>query len=564
MTSHEPRTPLDQALRAARPGLLAALLFSLAVNVLMLALPLYTMQVYDRVLGSGHVETLILLTLIAGFTLLVFGLLDAVRSSVLARIGAGLGERLAGPIMALSVAARQRSGSQPLRDLTQLRNTIGGTSVQPLLDALWVPLFAGAVWLVHPVLGVLAVFSAGMLLILALATDWLTCKPLGEAGERMIAAQQQADAAARNADAVQAMGLLPGVLARFEQAHGAALRLQDTAAQRASILQGLTRFVRQMVQVMVLGLGAWLVLRSQLSGGAMIAASILLGRALAPVEQLIGAWRGLVAARTSYYRLQALCRTHPARPAAMRLPAPSGRLSVESATLRAPEGGSLLLHQVSFALQPGELLGVIGPSASGKSTLCRLLTGIVAPCAGHVRLDSADLATLDRAEIGRYIGYIPQDVALFGGSVKDNIARLAEADPDDIVEAACLAGVHEMILRLPRGYETEIGEGGLYLSGGQRQRIGLARALFGRPSLLVLDEPNANLDHEGEAALLSALEQAKRGGATVIIVAHRPNVLVHADKLLVMENGAVAQFGPRDKVAAILMRARANHPVRAA
>jgi PrtD family type I secretion system ABC transporter len=564
MTSHRTTTPLDKALRAAWPGLLAALLFSLAVNLLMLALPLYTMQVYDRVLGSGHTETLILLTVIAGFTLLAFGLLEAVRSSVLSRVGAGLGERLAAPMVTIAVAAGHRTGSQPLRDLTQIRNAIGGTSVHPLLDALWVPLFAAAVWLLHPALGLLAVLSAGALFVLALATEGLTRKPLGEAGETMITAQQQADAAATNADAVQAMGLLPGLLARFEAAHGAVLRLQDVAAQRAGILQGLTRFVRQMVQVLVLGLGAWLVLRSELTGGAMIAASILLGRALAPVEQLIGAWRNLVAARTSYHRLQALCRAHPARPAAMRLPAPSGWLSVEGASLRSPSGGQPLLQQVSFALAPGELLGVIGPSAAGKSTLCRLLTGIVAPCAGHVRLDSADLATLDRAEIGRHIGYLPQEVALFGGTVKDNIGRLTDADPADIVEAARLAGVHEMILRLPQGYETEIGSGGVHLSGGQRQRIGLARALFGRPCLLVLDEPNASLDQEGEGALLRALERVKRAGTTVIMVAHRPSILVHADKLLVLEDGMVTHFGPRNEVAARLVGVRAGQSVRAA
>jgi ATP-binding cassette, subfamily C, type I secretion system permease/ATPase len=564
MTSHHTKTPLDQALRAARPGLLAALLFSLAVNVLILALPLYTMQVYDRVLGSGHTETLILLTVIAGFTLLVFGLLESVRTSVLARISAGIGERLAGPMVAIAVAAGHGSGSQPLRDLTQIRNTIGGTSVQPLLDALWVPLFAVAVWLLHPALGLLAVLSAGALLVLALATEWLTHKPLGEAAETMIVAQQQADAAACHADAVQAMGLLPALVARFEQAHGAVLRLQDKAAQRAGLLQGMTRFVRQMVQVLVLGLGAWLVLRAELTGGAMIAASILLGRALAPVEQLIGTWRNLVAARTSYRRLQALCQAHPARPATMRLPAPAGQLVVEGVSLRAPDRARLLLHNISFALAPGELLGVIGPSAAGKSTLCRLLTGIVAPCAGHVRLDSADIATLDRAEIGRHIGYLPQEVALFGGTVKDNIGRLTDADPADIVAAARLAGVHDMILRLPDGYETEIGERGLHLSGGQRQRIGLARALFGRPCLLVLDEPNANLDQEGEAALLDALDRVKRAGAAVIMVAHRPSVLAHADKLLVLEDGAVAQYGPRDEVAGRLMRSHARQPVRAA
>jgi PrtD family type I secretion system ABC transporter len=295
----------------------------------------------------------------------------------------------------------------------------------------------------------------------------------------------------------------------------------------------------------------------------MIASSILLGRALAPVEQLIGTWRNLVIARTSYHRLQALCRAYPARPVAMRLPAPAGQLRVEEASLRSPGGGRPLLQQVSFALAPGELLGVIGPSAAGKSTLCRLLTGIIAPCAGHVRLDSADLATLDRAEIGRHIGYLPQDVALFGGTVKDNIGRLGDADPEDIVEAARLAGVHDMILRLPHGYETEIGEGGVHLSGGQRQRIGLARALFGRPCLLVLDEPNASLDREGEFALLRALDRVKRAGTTVILVAHRPSILVHADKLLVLEDGRVAQFGPRDEVAARLAGVRTGQSIRA-
>jgi ATP-binding cassette, subfamily C, type I secretion system permease/ATPase len=564
MPRRNPETILERAVREARPGFVAALAFSLAVNVLMLAMPLYTMQVYDRVLASGHLETLLLLTLIAGFALLTFGLLEAVRISILARLGTRIGERLAGPLVTAAVTGGQRAGAQPLRDLAQLRNTITGPSIYPLFDAPWVPLFAAAVWLLHPAIGLLAVLSAGTLLLLALATEWLTRAPLGVAGELTLQAQQQADAATRNADVVQAMGLLPGLLARFEGVHGRVLSLQERAAERAGALQGLTRFIRQFVQVAVLGLGAWLVLRSELTGGGMIAASILLGRALAPIEQLIGAWKSLVAARASYRRLQQLCSTCPERPAAMRLPAPRGQLAVESATLLAVNGGRPLLRQVSFALQPGEVLGVIGPSAAGKSTLCRLLTGIVPPTAGHVRLDAADLAAFDRAEIGRHIGYLPQDVALFGGTVKDNIARLGEADPAAIVEAARLAGVHDMILRLPDGYETEIGDGGAHLSGGQRQRIGLARALFGRPCLLVLDEPNANLDQEGEAALLRAIALAKRRGTTVVMVAHRPNVLVHADHLLVLEAGAVTSFGPRAEVAARLMRAPAEQSAEAA
>jgi ATP-binding cassette subfamily C protein/ATP-binding cassette subfamily C protein EexD len=380
---------------------------------------------------------------------------------------------------------------------------------------------------------------------------------LGEANERWTAAQRRSETALRNAEVVHAMGMLPALLRRWHADNDRALEQHAQASDRGAAIVGMAKFLRLFIQVGILGLGAYLVLRGELTGGGMIAGSILLSRALAPVEQAIGAWKGLVAARASFERLQALLRRHRQAPPALRLPVPEGRISVERLVFTPPGSDRPILKSLDFELMAGEVLAVVGPSGSGKSTLCRLIAGIWAPASGHVRLDGAEVHAWERADFGRHVGYLPQDVELFAGTVRDNIARMADAPDEAVIEAARLAGAHAMILRLRDGYATEIGPHGAVLSGGQRQWIGLARAMFGKPRLVVLDEPNASLDQAGEAALIDAIGRLKARGTTVILVAHRPSLLVHVDKLLVLREGAGVLFGPREEVLPRLMVQRA-------
>ena len=555
----EPANPLRLALKECRLGIVLLTVFSFFINLLILTSPIYMMQVYDRVLASGKVETLLLLTLIAGFAVLVLGLLEMVRNKVQARIGQWLERRLSPELIRASLRAAIFGGpqnAQPLRDLAQARAFLGGPGCNAVFDVPWAPIFLAVIWLMHQVLGIIGVVSAIVLFALAIINEFISRAPLKHSGSLSIANIQHADQATRNADAFHAMGMLPGFLAGWMNRNERALGLQLVAADRNATLVGLSKFVRIFVQILILGAGAYLVINGQLTSGGMIAASILLGRALAPVEQAIGAWKSMVNARYAYDRLKRLLESIPVEHQAMPLPAPRGKLSCEQ-VIYVPRGREKpTLNGVTFALEPGEVLGIIGPSAAGKSTLCKILVGSWQPTRGHARLDGADLFSWRSDQLGPYVGYLPQDVELFGGTVKDNIARLApEPDADAVVEAAMTAGVHETILRLPRGYETDIGDGGSSLSGGQRQRIGLARALYGKPRLLVLDEPNASLDAEGEDSLISAMAQAKQWGATVIIVAHQPRFLKPVDKLLLLRDGRGEMFGSRDEVLAKLMPA---------
>ena len=553
-------TALQAALREARRGLAVVAALSLFLNLLVLVSPLYMFQVFDRVLPSGHVETLVALTVVAGFALLVFGLLEVIRHQALVRISTWLDRRLSEPVLAASLGealAGRAIGAQPLRDLAQLRGFISSENVFPILDAPWTLAFITVIWLLHPWLGVLALLGAALLFALALGSEVVMRAPLGEANERWMTAQRHGDTALRNAEVVHAMGMLPALLRRWHADNDRALDQHAQASDRGAAIVGMAKFLRLFIQVGMLGLGAYLVLGGELTAGGMIAGSILLSRALAPVEQAIGAWKGLVAARASHDRLQALLRKHLAAAPALRLPVPEGRVSVERLVFAPPDGDRPILKHLEFELAAGDVLAVIGPSGSGKSTLCRLIAGIWAPASGHVRLDGAEVHTWDRADFGRYVGYLPQDVELFAGTVRDNIARLSDAPDEAVIEAARLAGAHDMILRLRDGYATEIGPQGAVLSGGQRQWIGLARAMFGEPRLVVLDEPNASLDQAGEAALIEAIGRLKARGTTVILVAHRPSLLVHVDKLLVLREGAGVLFGPRDEVLPRLMGQRA-------
>lgn len=552
----QPANPLSAAIRECRVGLAWLALFSFLINILVLTSPIYMMQVYDRVLSSAKLETLVMITLMAGVAVLILGLLEMTRNKLLVRIGCWLERKLAPELitagMRVTIAGGQ-VGAQALRDLVQVRSFIGGAGINTIFDAPWTPIFLAVIWLMHPVLGLVGLGSAIVLLGIAVLNEYVGRKSLKQAGSLSISAMHKADQAIRNADAFLAMGMLPAFLHNWNERNGKALALQIKAANANAWLVGLSKFVRIYVQILILGTGAYLVIKGDLTSGGMIAASILLGRALAPVEQAIGAWKGMVSARDAYGRLKTLLDKAPPMPEGMPLPAPSGRLTCEG-IIYVPRGRDKpVLNGVTFALAPGEAMGVIGPSAAGKSTLCKILVGSWQPTRGHARLDGADLFSWSSDQLGPYVGYLPQDVELFGGTVKDNIARLApDADPESVVEAAKTAGVHEIILRLPNGYDTDIGEGGSFLSGGQRQRIGLARALYGRPRLIVLDEPNASLDTEGEDSLITAMETAKSWGATVVLVAHQPRILKPVGKLLLLRDGRSELFGPRDEVLAKL------------
>jgi ATP-binding cassette subfamily C protein/ATP-binding cassette subfamily C exporter for protease/lipase/ATP-binding cassette subfamily C protein EexD len=418
--------------------------------------------------------------------------------------------------------------------------------------------------MLHPVLGITALVSALLLLALTFINDWVTKKSMAEASAKQIDATRMAEATIRNADVVQAMGLLPSLIARWSQTNGQSVDAVRRAGEIGGVVMAVTKFVRMFVQIAILGIGAWLVLKNELTAGGMIAASILLGRALAPVEMALGAWKNYTVARLAYQRLADHLSEHQAPPPRTQLPEPVGRLEVRNITYVLPKSTHMVLSQVSMSVEPGEAVAIVGPSGAGKSTLCRLLVGLDNPSFGSVRLDGSELRHWDPRQLGDYVGYLPQDVELFNGTVRENIARMGNIDDDEVVRAAQIANVHQMIQELPEGYDTRLGIGGIQLSGGQRQRVGLARAVFGRPKLIVLDEPNANLDQAGEEALSGALETLKLLGCALIIVGHRPSTLACADKVLVVAGGTSQMFGPRDEVLRALQASVANQPAPAA
>ena len=541
---------LAGALKRCRHPLLWIAGFSLLINILMLTSSLYMMQVFDRVLASGSLATLLFLTLAAGGALALMSGLDYIRSRALSGLGEWLERRLGATTLERSidnVLAGRNERSDALRDLEALRGFFSG-GVTFLFDTPWVPVYIAVIYLLHPILGHMAVASTVALLALALANNSLTTKPLAAAGAASRRAMRTADAALRNAEAVEAMNLMPGIVRRWEQDHDQALENQAAVSRTGTLLLNVTKFLRQMVQVGILALGAWLVVRHELTGGAMIAGSIILSRALAPVEQAISGWKQVSNARAARRRLEEFLDRPRRRPCGLPLPAPKGHLSVDNLVFRVPGGERPILAGVTFDARPGEAVAVIGASAAGKSTLARLLVGLHPPTAGTVRLDGAEIFAWRRDDIGRHLGYLPQDVELFSGTIADNIARLQTPDPKAVVAAAQVADCHEMILRLPKGYDTEIGDGGAMLSGGQRQRIGLARALYGNPRLVVLDEPNASLDVEGDEALNQAIATLKRNGSAVIVIGHRPSTLAQTERILVLAEGRLQLFGPRAAV----------------
>src|SRR3954470_14439969 len=507
------QTPLQRALRACRKQFFLVGVFSGVVNLLQLTTSVYMMQVFDRVLASRVLDTLYFLSLIAIGAILVLALLEAVRGQVMQRLATWVEHRVApeGFVRAIESTLRGRPyRMEALRDLAVCRGYLGSPGALSLYDVPWVPIYIAVIFMLHPIMGWIALGGAFLLFGLTLASELSTSKLLREANTAAMASQRRADSISRNAEVIDSMGMLPSVIGRWRESVAAMTVPQQRAGDRAAILVALTKFFRLAVQIAILGVGAYLVLSQELTSGASIAGSIILGRALAPVEQMIGGWKALVQARQCFRRLQSFLAMPRLRPPGLPLPEPVGNVSVERVSYAFPGQGVAMIKGINFALAPGESLAIIGPSAAGKTTLIRLLIGTLPASAGTVRLDGADVYQWLREDFGRHVGYLPQDVELFDGTVFTNIARMGEAIPEEVYDAARLAGCHEMILRLPNGYDTEIGEGGLYLSGGQRQLIGLARAMFGRPKLVVLDEPNSNLDGESEAALMRALEQLKQ------------------------------------------------------
>jgi PrtD family type I secretion system ABC transporter len=550
------QTPLQRALGACRKQFLLVGVFSGVVNLLQLTTSVYMMQVFDRVLASRILDTLYFLSLIAIVATLVLALLEAVRGQVMQRLATWVEQRVApeGFVRAIESTLRGRPyRMEALRDLAVCRGFLGSAGALSLYDVPWVPIYLGFIFMLHPVMGFIALGGAVILFSLTLVSELSTSKLLKQANSASMVSQRRAESISRNAEVIDSMGMLPAVIGHWRESVAAMTEPQQRAADRAAILIAATKFFRLSVQIAILGVGAYLVLNQELTSGASIAGSIIMGRALAPVEQLIGGWKQLVQARQSFQRLQSFLTQPRLRPVGMPLPEPTGRLAVERVSYAFPGQGVALIKGVNFALSPGESLAVIGPSAAGKTTLIRLLIGTLPASAGTVRLDGADVYQWMREDFGRHVGYLPQDVELFDGTVFSNIARLTEAEPAAVHEAAKLAGCHEMILRLPNGYDTQIGDGGQHLSGGQRQLVGLARAMFGRPKLIVLDEPNSNLDGDAEARLTQALERLKEQGTTVIVVSHRPTLVQGVDKVLLLKDGALEMFGPRVEVLKRLM-----------
>lgn len=545
-------TELNLALRKVRQGFMAVGVFSLFINVLMLVPAIYMLQVYDRALGSRSVETLLMLTVIVVVLFVTMALLQMVRSAILVRIGNNIDEQLSGKIFSgMFRQAIDRPGNQsaqPLSDLTSLRQYLTGQGPIAFFDGPWLPFFIIVLFMFHFWYGVFAVVAALILVALAWANEKLTGKMLAAANQSNIQSSQYASSCLRNAEVVHAMGMENNLRNRWAVRHNEFLGLQADASDRAGILSNSSKTLRMMFQSLILGLGAYLAIQQEISPGMVIAGSVLLGRALAPLDLLIGSWKSFSGARSAYLRLQELLRNSSADQQPMPLPAPSGQLSVEGVFVMAPGSGQMVLRGIGFALDKGDMLAVVGPSAAGKSSLVRSLLGVWPLSSGKVRLDGADIHQWDKPRLGPHVGYLPQDIELFEGSISENICRFGELDPACVVAAAKLAGVHDMILRLPHGYDTHISVAGGVLSGGQRQRIGLARAVYGDPKLVVLDEPNSNLDDQGEQALLVALEALKQKGTTVILITHKKPILRLVDKILVLAEGQAVAFGLRDDV----------------
>ncbi|WP_397418022.1 type I secretion system permease/ATPase [Phenylobacterium sp.] len=554
-----PDNVLGRALREGYRPAGVAFGFSLVSNLLYLALPLYTYQVYGRVLVSQSQSTLIMLTVVTLFVFIVSSVIDDYRARILINYGVALDQRVSGRVFTslFDSAVRGEPGAraQALRDLDQFRQTLTGIAAAAFFDLPWIPIFLIVLFIIDPLVGVVTFVGALILLALAILQMRATQTALKDANDAALKSYGFTDAALRNGEVVRAMGMLPTLGRAWAQHRAVTIERGADAAEASNMYTDIIKTVRMGMQVLIVAIGAYLILKGSIHSGMLFANMILASRALQPIEKIVGSWEPLNNMVRSYERLNNLLSRAEPPASATTLPRPLGKLSAEGVNFAPPGATKLILTNVNFSIEPNEVLGVIGPSGAGKSTLARLLVGIWRPLNGVVRLDGADVFSWDRADFGRHVGYLPQDTELFAGSVRNNIARFRDDVTDEeVIQAARLAGVHDLILRMPKGYDTEVGEGGVVLSVGQRQRVGLARALLGGPAFVVLDEPNANLDVEGEAALMSAIDALKAAGATVVIISHKPGVFRAADKMLVLRDGRVELFGPRDQVMARLVK----------
>ena len=562
MSDTQTANELRSSLEACRAYFLYAALFSAAVNILLLTPIIYMLTVYDRVIASGSMSTLLMLTLLMIALLLAVGGFEWVRSTIL--IGASnrleqmLRKRVSDATFKRAlITGGLISNAQPLSDLTSLRQFLTGNGLFAFFDAPWFPIYIFVMFLFHPWFGVAGIVAGAVMVVLAIANNSATDALLKEANEKSNQANSQFQSSLRNSEVVAALGMSEDVAKSQNKLNDEVLEKQTEASRKAGALNGVSKSFRLISQSLLLGLGAYLALNQEISPGMMIAGSLLLGRALAPIDMLVGTWKSFSLATAQYNRLKELLVKIPLQRDKMSLPAPAGTLSVEQATVVPPGSRNPVVRGVSFELQAGEMLGIVGPSASGKSTLARALLGIWPTYAGKVRLDGADISLWDRIELGPHVGYLPQDIELFDGTIAQNIARFREVSSDNVVAAAQLAGVHELILRLPQGYDTMIGSTGGILSGGQRQRIALARAVFGSPKYLILDEPNSNLDDQGEKELALALNRIKSSGCTTLVITHRTMILQCVDKMLILKEGQLAAFGPKNDVLAALTKQQA-------
>ncbi|MGG7606478.1 type I secretion system permease/ATPase [Massilia sp. BKSP1R2A-1] len=553
------KNEIEQALLAFKSTFWTVGTFSAITNLLMLVPSLYMLQVYDRVLASRNELTLVMLTvLMLGAYLLMVGL-ELVRSYVLVRVGAKfdmmLNKRVYTAAFEQNLKQAGGNAGQSLSDLTTLRQFLTGNALFAFFDAPWFPIYLAVIFMFEPALGWFSLGGTLILVVLAYVNERTTKAPLTEANSMAIAANTMATNNLRNAEVIESMGMLPNLIQRWFKTHGKFLQLQADASEKAAKVASATKFVQVSLQSLVLGFGALLVLENRMTPGMMIAASILVGRALAPVQQVIAVWKSLSTTRSAFERLSKLLEANPAREAGMELPKPQGAMSVENVTAGPPGAKAPVIKGLSFAITPGDVLGVIGPSGSGKSTLARLLVGVWPAMIGKVRLDGADIYQWNKGELGPHMGYLPQDIELFSGTVAENIGRFGDVDSEKVVQAAKRAGVHDMILHMPNGYDTKLGDGGAGLSGGQKQRIGLARAMYDDPAVIVLDEPNSNLDDIGEQALVQAVLDLRQRGKTIVLITHRTTVLGVTTKLLLMRDGAAQAFGPTKEVMAALQEA---------
>lgn len=547
---------MKEYLRQIRSHFIYAAFFSFFINILQLTFSVYMLAIYDRVLPSYSMPTLMTLTVGALFAMAVFGLLSFLRSRLLIHSGNWLENRLNDKLLTTMIQDASRiqkiGAGNALSDLNTLRNFLSGSPIMALFDMPWTPLLLGIMFILHPMMGLVATAGGVAIIILSILQEVLTRKRINDANVINVAGRRFISASLRNAEIINSLGMTGNIVSHWNQDQQQVLQLQTRASRYAGVLQSMTRTLRMSMQIIIYGVGAYLTLRHESTAGIMITASIIMGRALAPIEQGMAMWKQTIEARAAHKRLAALLAVIKETDAT-DLPAPTGKLDVEGVTLAL--GGRSILQNVSFSLAKGEALGLIGPSASGKTCLCRTLLGIWPSMGGKVRLDGANVFQWRQEQLGPYLGYLPQDIELFPGTVSENIARMGDLDSEKVIAAAKNAEVHELILKLPMGYDTPIGEGGSALSGGQRQRIALARALYGNPVFVILDEPNSNLDDVGEKALVQTLLRMKQQGITSIIVSHKPSLLATVDKILMLNNGQVALYGPKDEVIKKMMGA---------